>query len=376
MISTERMTHTVERIGKKYQWLALFELRARLADHCAYIPNRGIQEEPDCYEAEVDDGARDIDPSLLLKRSNQDNQSYSGPACWWSPVAPLVAVREPGELVNWLYGERDFINSLSCIDVAGPDGRKWLVLRTFRMGQPRSKGDYSLRGDTWSRISSFVVPKDGLQRKLTRLKGMLLQDPDSIPVQRIGGRGYYLGEYPWRSHPQPLDDVVEEDHGLSRLPFSFKPTVVNYLCEHGNNDSSIDDSVEIELPAPWLLDTLGLRSTGGGAVAYVDEKLVSRFIDPAVNEAGPQAALVDRTHFLETMDKAGLVPVWVIAGEKNVVGMLGVKDGFGGRRDFTSIYWLEDGEWKHMDHDEFQYPSESQAKSLFDGDVPSWVKTK
>lgn len=376
MIVTDRMTHTVERIGKKYQWLALFELRARLADHCSYINSGGLHEERSSYGGEMSDGARDIDPSLLLKRSSQDNRSYSGPACWWSPIAPNVNAKEPDELVHWLYGDGDFINSSFCIDVTGLDNKNWLVLRTFRMGQPQSKDDSALRGDTWARISSFVVPKAGLNHKLKRLKGMLLQDPDSIPVQRIGARGHYLGEYPWRSHLTTDDGVIEEADQLSRLPFSFKPTVVSYLCEHGNNDYSIDDSIDVELPAPWLIDALGLRSAGGRTITYVDQALVSRFFDPAVNEAGPQAALVDRELFLEAMRMAELVPIWVIAGEKNVFGSRNGRDGFGGRRNFTSVYWLEEEQWKHMDHDDIQHPSESQAKSLFNGDVPPWVKTR
>jgi len=50
--------------------------------------------------------------------------------------------------------------------------------------------------------------------------------------------------------------------------------------------------------------------------------------------------------------------------------------GFGGRRDFTTIYWLEDGAWKHRRHDEFQAPAREQIEALLGGPAPAWVPVR
>lgn len=375
VISSDRMAHAVERIGKKYQWLALFELRARLADNCAYIGGWSTGEEHDCYRDEIHDGVRDIDPSLLLKRSTGSETSYKGPGCWWSPIAPKLDSSDPVNLMQWLYGERDFINDLSCIDVDDNQGNRWLVLRSFRMTSDDSDDISALRGDSWSRISSLVVRKRVLKQVLKKLTGVLLQDPDSIQVRNIGGRGYYLGEHPWRSGPVGNDETIKKGSGISSLPFSFKPTVVDYLCEHGNNDYSIEQSVSTDLPASWLLTALDIRSAGGAGISYVDDTRTTRFFDPAVIEEGPQAALVDRTLFLERMKAADLVPIWVIAGEKSVIGQPHDKGGYGGRRTFTSVYWLDGDTWQRMDHEDFEYPTKAQVDGIFGGTAPTWVKT-
>lgn len=89
-INLERMTHTVERIGKKYQWIALFDLRAYLTENCAFIGRAGGRRGL-VYPGEIDGGARDFDPSLLLRDLVEGGGSDSGPPTWWAPHLQSVA---------------------------------------------------------------------------------------------------------------------------------------------------------------------------------------------------------------------------------------------------------------------------------------------
>lgn len=54
----------MERIGKKYQWLALYELLARMADNLIY--DSGYSDDVHEYYGPWQIGKRNIDPSLLI----------------------------------------------------------------------------------------------------------------------------------------------------------------------------------------------------------------------------------------------------------------------------------------------------------------------
>ena len=65
-----RHEHRVERIGKKYQWIALRELIARMADNLAYLGNSWTRRDGiPTYQGARQVSLRDIDPSLLLAKS-------------------------------------------------------------------------------------------------------------------------------------------------------------------------------------------------------------------------------------------------------------------------------------------------------------------
>ena len=129
---SSRTDHEVERVGKKYQWLAINELAARLGDHLAF--KGGIYSPDDegrTYRGAFDVSLRDIDPSLLVTKTEYDGWK-EWPKTWWMPAEPDFQCVPPAERLAWRDTEDDIFNDASLIDVANPqDGRRWLVLHTF-----------------------------------------------------------------------------------------------------------------------------------------------------------------------------------------------------------------------------------------------------
>lgn len=350
------MTHTVERIGKKYQWLALYELGARLADNCAFIGGWSGDRKPERYDGESFGFLRDLDPSLLIPGTHDDSSTNLEGVCWWAPIHPDLRPTSTAEKIYWLYGETDWIDNDKCIDVTDPaDGGRWLVLSGFVRVQERARD--ALAGhsrETWSRVSCVVVEKTAWKNLLRGIEKRLLTDPRAVPKMELYSYHVYFGEYPWHPGWLRLQEEWDGDFGVHGVPTSVRPTVTEYVCEGGNHDASVTQAVNVTLPAPWLIEAMGLHLSDGRRATFDDASKVKRFFDPSVTAAGPQAGLVDRNAFLATLDRAGLAPLWVIAGEKGVYGGMG--DRFGGRRDFTSLYWLEKGTWNDPQprHEEFQ----------------------
>lgn len=111
-VSRGRMSHSLERIGKKYQWLALYELAARLADNCAFIGDRFSDDESGRYDGEADGRLRNIDPSLLIRKTLDDGWRDFHEPPWWLPCLPKpLPPLTPEERLQWLYDDRrDMIN--------------------------------------------------------------------------------------------------------------------------------------------------------------------------------------------------------------------------------------------------------------------------
>ena len=109
----DRHDHRIERIGKKYQWLALQELAARMADNLALLGGYGDfgDDKPQIYESARQVGLRDIDPSLLVTQTHYDGWGEWG-RTWWVPFNPSLRAIDPPERRAWLDADFDIINDV------------------------------------------------------------------------------------------------------------------------------------------------------------------------------------------------------------------------------------------------------------------------
>ena len=59
------VTRKIERIGKKYQWITLYDMLARISDHCKMVDRWSYPEKQEvCFEGAWDPYVRDFDPTL------------------------------------------------------------------------------------------------------------------------------------------------------------------------------------------------------------------------------------------------------------------------------------------------------------------------
>jgi hypothetical protein len=363
-----RHEHRVERIGKKYQWLALYELAARMADNLAMVGNYSGPGTTREYEGVWQIDLRNIDPSLLVLETHYDGWQQ-WPRTWWVPVSPVLHEISPEERLAWRSSEHDVINDSMLIDVADPKtGSRWLALDGFAVWRQSGvvEGRSELQRNTWFRLSCIVVKKSDRSKLLKWLRSRRLTASHDLPEIALHGE-QYLGEYPWHPSFTDLPDWNEPEQWRG-LPVPVRTTVVSYTCERGGYDYSIDKTVKVALPAPWLLQSLGLRLSSGRKLTYVTSEGRVKFFDPSVSEPGPQAALVDRADFLSMLDRENLMAFWVIAGEKAVYSGRSSNVGWGGELAHTYIYELKGEQFvshKYIEHTE---PSAEQLRKFLGSD--------
>jgi hypothetical protein len=172
-----------------------------------------------------------------------------------------------------------------------------------------------------------------------------------------------LGEHGWRG---------EKTIKLSRNTYIGIATpyagIVESLTAEGNTkDNSVEESFTLHLPSVAAMKLLDLRLRSGKKPEYLDAAGILRWQDPSLHTRGAGAGVVSRDYFLEHLTQAGLEPVWVLAGEKNVYGgqSLGGSNGFGGRLHHTTVFTVDGGSLAPFgQRTEMLQPSKEQLKAL------------
>ncbi|MFV3370962.1 hypothetical protein ACNFH5_22570 [Pseudomonas sp. NY15435] len=357
-ISNDRHTHECERIGKKYQWIALYELCARMADN--------LQPMPGTQSGDFS-RLRNIDPSLLITRTHDDGWRHFEEPVFWIQPRPDLGMATVDQALDWLNANEDVFDEVENIEVTDPaDEKRWLILNGFETWRG---GGRALERETWRRISSFVVRKVDLDRALALLELNHFQGDDDIPLARSGGFRSYLGSHPWElqiDEEQASDEWIRawRPYGVAKRAVSIRPTTARYRAEASGYDASIDQNIEISLPAGWLMNCLNLRLTDGDTIKFVDGAGVVRFLDPSVSMEGRSAALIDRETFFSFLEKEKCVVVWALSGEKNVYSR-GFGNGFGGRWTFTRVFHSQGKEIVALErYQTFEAPSTDQLDEL------------
>ena len=361
--SSGRTDHRVERIGKKYQWIALEHLLARLADNAMFIGQSWNNPQP--FDGSWEVQRRDIIPPVLTERTKHEAWRNRDKT-WWMPIQVSLKPMSPSGRLRWLESFEDLLNDTSLIDVVEPKTqRRWLVLNEVSSWHQWAvrDGDRQLDRTMWFRLQSVLVRKEDRDKVIGALSEDMITDEHDFPTAEMPSDGF-LGEYPWHPAYRHFEEWTEAS--ASKMPVRSQPTVARYASEISGYDFSIEESFHLELPGIGLMKGLDLHLSNGRDMEYADGQGKTIVFDPSVRQPGPSATLVDRDAFLAFLERDGLTCVWAIGGLKRVSGGKRYGKGFGGERLFSSIYWPTKSGFQRHDKSEYRRPSADQLKALFE----------
>lgn len=335
-----------ERIGKKYQWIALHEIMACIADHYRFHERFSSDEERvTAYEGPWQPGARNLDPSNILRTTASTSSWSSHEAAWWAPQQPRHW-GEPDKPKDWLAQWHDLPAVENLLLLKRPeDGNDWLNLDGhFNWSEPvppdLESSDVERR-QIWYIVRSYLVRESETPAFLKwaetdKLQGRDMPEPTQLytvflgehgwsPASQYYQREYYNGEV-WR---RPRNDCPVEVQ-----VFSF-----DYLNEQGTFDCSLDDTISLNMPRAELIDQLDLQWTGTGADFTHKGQLVA--FDPTVHQTGPGALLVREDFIRAFLAREKLSLCWVIIGEKQIIGSY-PRGNHHGRMNLSGAYTLSE----------------------------------
>ena len=108
----------VERMGKKYQWIAYYELLAKISDNFEFRGRFG-QEELGTYEGPWQMNLRNIDPSFL---STKTSNKHGTAQCSDKLELLYDGWTSKNDDVQWIKNEQDLPSFESSLETVGQDG--------------------------------------------------------------------------------------------------------------------------------------------------------------------------------------------------------------------------------------------------------------
>lgn len=345
-----------ERMGKKYQWIAWHEFTARVAD------NFEFRSDPwsatvESYSGPWQIHGRDIDPSYLGKGG--DSVAPAERSVWWQPVRHTGDWRAIAEDRDWIASTEDLPALGSIIGATNPsDQSKWIWLHgvaAWREPEPPDEEPYE-RARRWIRCDvAGLIVRHGDRPSLVRsLRNGAAGNSDLLrlfePTQ------VFLGEFPWA----PAFSSQREQLGQSAwtrargvLPAKVLRPAMSYLWESAGPDYSIELTVNLRVPASRILETGGF----GGAGTWPVQSVHALLVNPSQNRVGPDALLARDPDFPELLRRKGLELVWLMRGEKLLIGHQ-TRDAasWAGRLDFSIVGHFGTNGWQEWRSIELDQP--------------------
>lgn len=323
--SAGRSKPIVERIGKKYQWIALEELLARLADNY-WIKDGGgkgtrvYKNRHDIWHSAL------IDPTILPPKPG----SQTVPACFLGPPPLVIEHVEETDLMDWPFRTDHFDDPEPWL-MGTLNGCQWLITNWSESVNERHTANQ---------------PHDPYRRQIQAFVSLVLHKEDDR--QRVVDgflRNHGRGIDSWNLEIEPEGFFAHECGLLSpeAIPFwksadyedSFciaSPVVTGFASD--DKDRSIKGSIRYTVPHPHLRRVLGLhipdiRCTGLWQLP--DGRVFLRQME---DRGSP--LVLDKEYFDAWCRSEGLDYTWVYIGERTY---------WAGRRwrRTLGVAWFEQG---------------------------------
>lgn len=338
-----------ERIGKKYQWIALHEFLARTADHFLLgdeFKGGTLQ----TYRGPWQLSIRDVDPSHTIAKTGDRKPSSE---CWWTPENYDRWNQIP-KITDWRKSAQDLPDFTKLLQVRDKDGKTWLNLKGYyTWEEPLEDIEESRRYDVrhkqvWAHVYGYVIDKEKREEFCDWAQQQDFWDrwmPESHAFYRL-----YYGEFP---DSEAFRSIDTEYHGRSgwidppdipeekQCPVRLLVANDEYAQEGNANDQSVEEGFSIQTPAKYLYEAMDLKTGLNNGEYVVRGTGDIAFKDPSVAETGPSVLLADEGLFTKSLDDNNLTIVWTIIGEKMLLG--GHRQEFSGRLRINGAYRLEDG---------------------------------
>lgn len=323
--SAMREANKPERIGKKYQWIAFHEFLARVSDNFEFVGDTASTR-PAKYEGPWQvSSVRDIDPSCLLRRTHHENWKPQSNT-WWFPVS-VKSWQSRSTDLTWLKYTEDLPQVQSLLEVVEPKHKtKWLVMEAlYRWEQPIPDEEerYEIpHRELWYIFTSYIVKKKDASTLLAWAKRQDFMGrwmPHSHELYNV-----FLGECFWSpaflfNNTPYYGRAGWTKNAFHRIPRKILVSTDQYMQEYSSYDCSIEDTINMYLPAKWLADGMQLNWNGVEGHFYTKQgKIV--VVDPAVNTPGPGALLIDKNEIMNFLQTNGYEILWTVIGEKRIIG--------------------------------------------------------
>ncbi len=320
----------LERIGKKYQWIIFYEILAIVSDNCKMYDEGSSswskRKKYAKYDGPWQPYVRDIDPTIIIKATKKENHLENAKELpWWVPYK-YQNWKEDAE--PWKMRFDDFPPIEELITATDSNGVEWLNLNMQpNWREPKKLGENRWDDNgkrVWYVIGSWLVEPKELRKMFKIDHSNNAWRNWSLDVSNryeVFSREHYWSPaslffqttpyYGGDALPKKLEDPQ------SRQQVAMAQGTAMYFIWEEEFDCSKEHILSYYKPSPVL--SLGLKPSQKEGEYINDQGEVVCF-DPSVYEKGPDCLLMRKDHIQKILKGSGLRLVWIIQGEKQLLG--------------------------------------------------------
>lgn len=299
----------MERFGKKYQWMAMYEILGLMQDNYAMESGVSNHKKVQCLGT-WDPHVRDIDTTNAFVNEYDENKLRPrGESLEWLHIntMPFTVKHEK----QWLSSKEGMSVHVvkTSIERVDEKGDAWLVLYGYNTMLPETM---SLTVDEdeiglWEFVQAYTVPKDQRKGLVKAMKNKGNQGR-SMPEYRnslyeLFYKDYYsTASYREFTQRNELDEWSEFEESQSVFQISYRP----YTSE---------GELSVNRLSKQLFELMNLKD-GEKVGEYVDETGRVVAFDPSINHTNEGQLLVRKKELLEALNQNELSMVWPVLLEK------------------------------------------------------------
>lgn len=306
--SRDRAHSKIERIGKKYQWIALYRIMAILMDRHPDIDSKSYISSPVV-------SARSIDPTIY---PNQKKSPFNGINC-----LPEFSVDKPSEDRKWLWAWKKMPKIQEYVIRKDENGIEWVNIFSYSTLK-HTNGDLynsdAIDRNLWTFIQAYATEKSNIKTIFTNLhrygiKGRSFHE--NHDVYGVYSREYYWSKLYKQELPKEHYGKIVFEVGHKEFPeIIIEPAYLQYLQE-SCNDASSENGFNLLLPNEWIIDGLLLHFAEDNGAWMNDSNEVVAF-DNSVFRNGHSALFVRKDALLQYLNKNNKCLFWPILCERMI----------------------------------------------------------
>lgn len=311
-----RTTIPNERIGKKYQWMALHELFARFSDNIDKLGQIG-KENKFIYEGPWKPNLRDIDPTYLTIESMSASRLNDSNNLWW---AGAKYTNWDSDIVDWLNIKNDFPTVETIIELRDCDDNDWVALECYPDWSEPHKKD-SVYKNIWYQIRSCIVDEDEFLdfydwAKKQNFGGGWM--PECNNMYELFYREYYWSSAYVHFEKEGITRRKIYDKKINKLIATVNLTTIGYLWEAEEDFSNVTSIYQL-IPSKQLFDGMKMKFSDNEG-EFLDEYGNIICFETSIIDNSKNYLLVRKDALIDYLKKHHKKIVWYVLGEKNVIG--------------------------------------------------------
>lgn len=301
----KRYMRRVERIGKKYQWIALYNILARVSDNCLMKDIWTYGDKDKMYEGPWEPFVRDFDPTL--------NENFM--VCDDAPI-----LKKLEGYMNSPVGEDESCKTIKDnIIQMGEDCTQWVILYCD-IPIKRLVSNNLLQDGFVTMRSSFVTKecKFFAVIKQNQLASLFPWDVFRQSDYYI----YYNREYPWTHSCKEINEKawVEEceswihEHNVEQLAgIAFLQSTNSFLWET-EYDWSKSDRLSWRMPCAELIDCLNLHRNECDCAFYDESNKLATFFRKYPDNS--EFVMIRKDLLDKFLKDTGMQVIWLMTSER------------------------------------------------------------